>query len=431
MSIDHLEIGAPVGIPERGVREQRLGEAVDRGERGAQLVRGVRDEIAAHLLELHQLRHVVKYRHRSRARGAAGREAHGVHAQRAVRRVRHLDRMRYGLIGVVGGLEHFGELGVADRLERGAPAHLGGNAEEFAQTLVAEQDSLLRVHHEHAFDHSVQDRLQLVLLAQRDLCALAQLVGHPLQGRRDRAELVAETKRQPVAEVALRDRRRHAAHLADRPQRAAGQANGQQARRGEADGGGEQEVCDERSEIGVELRRVDREAHDRARVVADRHGHVEELAADARAAAAGAARAPGEGFPDLGSLRVITEIRELLDLRFGVAEHRPVAGDPGDARACRRCEPVGERIERGARGALEAQILGLDRDRSGLLLELALNACDLFAAQPALDEDARHGDHEEHQTHERGHELALALGHGPSGGVARQACRRGAHSANR
>ena len=128
---------------------------------------------------------------------------------------------------------------------------------------------------------------------------------------------------------------------------------------------------------------------------------------------------------------MIAEVGELLDPRVGVAEHRAVARDPGDARAGRRRDPIRERVEGGARVGLEVQPLGLDRERAGLLLELALHARRLFASQAALDEDARHGDHEEHQAHERGHELALALGHGSSGGVARQACRRGAHSANR
>ena len=237
VAVDHLEVGAPVGLGERGAAEQRLGEAADRGEGRAQLVRGIGDEFAAHLLELHQLRHVVQHGDRPRARGAAGRQAHGVHAQRAVHGVRHLDRPGDRLVGVLGRLEHLGELGVADRFERRAAAQLAGHAEEVAQVLVAEQDPLVRVDHQHAFDHSVEHRLQLLLLARRELGALAELLGHALERGRDLAELVAEAQREPVAEIAGRDRGGHPPHLADRPQHASREQEGDQQRGGDGDRG--------------------------------------------------------------------------------------------------------------------------------------------------------------------------------------------------
>ena len=104
VTVDHLEVGAPVGVGERGAAEQRLGEAADRGERRAQLVRGVGHEFAPHPLEPHQLRHVVQHGDGPRAGVAADRETHGVHAQRAVHGMHHFDRLGHRPVRVRGGL---------------------------------------------------------------------------------------------------------------------------------------------------------------------------------------------------------------------------------------------------------------------------------------------------------------------------------------
>src|SRR3989338_540150 len=189
--------------------EQRLEVAVDRRERRPELVRDVRHELRAHLLEPAQLRDVVEHHHDAglRARQA---QRHRVHLEPPVGRpgepelvARDAGRPRRA-----DGPEEVVQGRVADDLEeRSALEARRVEAEHGARPLVHQEDRAAPVHSEHALDHAVEDRgrLGLLLLEVADL--LAEPPHHRVERPAQRADLVGRAHRRARGEVA----RAHAA----------------------------------------------------------------------------------------------------------------------------------------------------------------------------------------------------------------------------
>ena len=72
MAIDHLEEFLPLLRLDR-IFHQRFDVSADRGQRRAQLVRDVRDEVAPHAIDPPQIADVVQHEHGAAAVGAGGR----------------------------------------------------------------------------------------------------------------------------------------------------------------------------------------------------------------------------------------------------------------------------------------------------------------------------------------------------------------------
>ncbi|OGL21433.1 MAG: hypothetical protein A3G44_11665 [Candidatus Rokubacteria bacterium RIFCSPLOWO2_12_FULL_73_47] len=362
--------------------EQRLEVAVDRRERRPELVRDVRHELRAHLLEPTQLGDVVEHHHDAglRARQA---QRHRVHLEPPVGRpgepelvARDAGRPRRA-----DGPEEVVQGRVADDLEeRSALEARRVEAEHGARPLVHQEDRVAPVHREHALDHAVEDRgrLGLLLLEVADL--LAEPPHHRVERPAQRADLVGRAHRRARGEVA----RAHAAgdllHLDHRPCHAARDEQPDRERGDERHEPARQHHAVHglpRRRHHGERQREPQDADDPPGIV-DGERDVEERGLQRRARPEIASDAPRERLLDLGPPRVVLDPPEVVHADFRVAEHPARRLDQRHARFRRSCrpddpgpdlprgrppqeEPAGAVVEEPA-GAREPRLERLDRE---------------------------------------------------------------------
>ena len=195
MTRDDVEEAARLGVGRHEI-EQRLDVAPDRGERRAQLVRDVGDEVAADPIGAAQAGDVVEDQHD--ALRAFARDTGGL-------RHDHLDRilgdrqlLGVGRLTAQGAADLRLDVRMADELDIAVPHRIAAHPQRPACRLVGELDDALLVHHQHAFDHPGQDGFHARAIAgQRGEAAvdhlervveraqhLAQLVGPAAQAAR-------------------------------------------------------------------------------------------------------------------------------------------------------------------------------------------------------------------------------------------------------
>ena len=198
-AVEHEQVGDQRGDPLRvamdrreellrrlgidAAAEQRLGVARDRRDRRAQLVRGVRQELAAHGLERAHPRDVVE--HDDRPRIGAGRRLAAA-------------RCRAARAGAHRAAE---QLELAPRPARRRARCVDERREPARQSLpsptsgsrgvVDEHDLAVAIDHDHALDEAAEhDRQQVALLGQLADPRL-DLAGHVHHRAREHAELAA------------------------------------------------------------------------------------------------------------------------------------------------------------------------------------------------------------------------------------------------
>ena len=183
---DDFEVVA-VLLGGRLAAEQRVGEALDRGEWSPKLVRGAGEEVASDLLELPHLGDVVEDCHRAGPR-AIGRKGHRLQEQAAFVGAHRVEFTDHRILADHGLRDGGLDLGVANDLEGPAPLERPPRREQLAQPGIGEEYASLQVEYQDALDHRAQHRLELLLLGRRLVearsrsCSAMRLIGagdHP------------------------------------------------------------------------------------------------------------------------------------------------------------------------------------------------------------------------------------------------------------
>ena len=206
-----------------GVLEDGLGEAADRRERGLELVRDVGHELAAHVLEVAQLRDVVQDEDGALHGVGRAAERRRVELQAPVARRggRHLacagpsflERAGEDLVGLVERQE------IARRL---ADGRRGVPAEHAPGRVVHDHDAPAAIDGHDALFHARQDGAQLGAVARDRVDALVELLRHPIERLAEPAELVGGGDVDAPLVVARGERVRRADHGTQRTREAAG-----------------------------------------------------------------------------------------------------------------------------------------------------------------------------------------------------------------
>ena len=347
-----------VTIVESAVAE-RLGVALDRRERRAQLVRDVGDEVAPHAIQLLGLGDVAHHDDGAllRAEGRSGER------QRATNRLHALEvQAALGALALPSTCWMRSTNRGSRARSRTSPGRsVRRDAEDLAEGGVQEPDPAAGVGHQHALGHAGDGGAQVIALGLDRADLLAGVTRDALQGvcRGGRARAARECGRRP------RSRRAHAVgradELAERPEKGAREPprdQGDQRQRGEP---GEQQDPGEMAIQGGDRGERLAETQDprAAAAVVDEAGGVEGVVAGGVAVADGTALAAGEGCDDLRSGEVVVHRRELVVAAVAVGEHGAVDGDDRDA----EIGPVDELPQRGARGRGREQEGGRCRHR--------------------------------------------------------------------
>ena len=175
-----------------GAAEQRLGVALDQGERGSQLMADVGHELPALILQALVLRQVVKHEQGAREDAVGVAQGHGADLERPGRRARQIDLVVRDPSLLHGPGGEGGDAGERDDVGDGLAPALGGQPQQAQQGRVHVFDAALGVEDQDALEHAVEKRLLLGLLLDEGEVAL-------------RAE-VSEAKRlvaKPVTPAAL------------------------------------------------------------------------------------------------------------------------------------------------------------------------------------------------------------------------------------
>ena len=344
MTVDHLQ-EAERRLATLACRpEQRLGVSLDRRERGAQLVRDVRDEVPPHGLETAQLGDVVQHEHQAERRSVLGGEPGAVHLQRAPVAERDVTRDHRLPAGEL--TRDLGDAGMTHEIDERAPGHdgPGRETEELARPRVRQHDPAVEVGDEHALHHAAQDRLEpLALHTHRGERGL-DVARHVAEPALEHAEAVAALGTDRRWRRAGGERGGEADHAID----ASAHRAREQPRDAEADdhrGGepGRERGAQAQQVLGERADRHRGADHPHVAVVLLAPRDVEEPPVERRAPAHRVALARAHRAPDLGSIGVVREGRRGLRR---LAEHRAVGADHREARveACRRAP---RRLDRG------------------------------------------------------------------------------------
>ena len=164
-----------------GAGHQRLGVGADHGDRRAQLVRDVGDEVAPHGLEPAHRGDVLEQQHAA----VAAPLARG--ADQRARRVGQLD---------LGGRRHVAvdqieQLGDADEVDQRLADRRAGDAEHPARGVVEQLDPVLAVDRDHALGQAFGDRGEQHALARERAVAAVGVVGEEVDPLGELAQLVA------------------------------------------------------------------------------------------------------------------------------------------------------------------------------------------------------------------------------------------------
>ena len=151
---DVEEFLARVGVIR--IVEQRFRVALDRGQRRAQFVRHVGDEIAPHLIGFPQLGDVVQHQHGAATGGGHRRDARD---QRAGRVARHRQLEAFGFLALQRAADVVDDAGMANRFDVGVIDRSGLELQDPARGVVDELQAAMFVHDQHALDHAGEDRL--------------------------------------------------------------------------------------------------------------------------------------------------------------------------------------------------------------------------------------------------------------------------------
>ncbi len=306
-----------------------LDEAPDRGERGAQLVGGVRDEILPDLLQLVPAGDVVEREDRAVRRSGLAGEGHrgqGVGLghpselhldQASLSRPKHLLDHRADLLLV-------NDLGVVppERVPKLEPA---------AQRLVGHQNDPPVLHREDAVLHRGEDRLDPGLVPRVLVEPLLQQVGGGVEDAGEVPDLVRALDVAARGEVSGRETvggvhdGLHRAH--DRRDQGHGQRGGDPEGHEQREGHRPQQLprlLFERGEVVGDTREAEEPP-----VLLDRHRPVEEVAVDGGAPPQRRADALLAGLDDLGPVGVVLDGGERFARELGVREDATVGGDDG------------------------------------------------------------------------------------------------------
>ena len=81
--------------------------------------------------------------------------------------------------------------------------------------MIGQDDSASGVYHQHSLDHSVNDGLQELFLGRCFVRSQAQLLGNPVDRRRDLTDCISRASRKALIEFAFGNGCRHPAHFVD------------------------------------------------------------------------------------------------------------------------------------------------------------------------------------------------------------------------
>ena len=194
-----------------GVVNQRFGVALDGGQRRAQFVRDVGDEVAADLIRVLQVGDVVQHKHRAAALGHHRGNAPDQRAI-AVQRQRQLDA--FGGPARHGARDLLDDGRMTDGFDVGTAAGLALELQQVARSFVHELQPPLAVDDQHAFDHAGEDGLHARAVAGERVHPLPQFMHGGIHGARDAAEVIVAVIGSRAAQVAQRVAPCHRLHRA-------------------------------------------------------------------------------------------------------------------------------------------------------------------------------------------------------------------------
>src|SRR5262245_59265639 len=282
VGVDALKELDVVALVVQRAREQRLDEALDRGQRGLQLVRDVGDEVAPDALQAPQLRDVVQ--HDDEAALAAALEGAGVDLEDALLPApEEVDLERLLAARRARAPEQVLEL--LDRREvPQAPAHGGGrdDLEQRARGLVDEGHAVLLVHRHDALDHARQHGAELRVLLGERRDAARDLGPELVQGLAQEADLVGPRDAHAALVAPGGEFARDARHGGDRARDPARDEEPEEERDEDARARAEHDRARGGAELALDEAHGQPGAHEPERLarLLDAKGHVQELVAD-------------------------------------------------------------------------------------------------------------------------------------------------------
>ena len=168
--------------------EQRLDVAANRGERRAQLVRHVGDEVAPDLIGPAQVGDVVQHEHSAAAAGAGDGRGPGDEHPVRIPGQRHL--LAPGLVATQGARQLRRDVRVANHFEIRPAGGRRVDAQHELRGAIHHLQPPLPIDDQHALDHAGEDGAHSRAIARELFDPSAQLLNRRIEGARDSAELV-------------------------------------------------------------------------------------------------------------------------------------------------------------------------------------------------------------------------------------------------
>ena len=187
------------GFFRRRLVEQGFDVAANRGERRAQLVRDVGDEITADLIGAATLGDVVE--HEDRAAASFARDRHRVRDEHAARVPIERHFHRRGEVAREGLRQLGGDVGLTHDLQKVLVGDRRRQPQHRSQRGVGEDEPAGAVHEHHALHHAAQDRVHVRALARHVGEAGTEVPGGLVEHRRHGADFVSAVVARRLAEI--------------------------------------------------------------------------------------------------------------------------------------------------------------------------------------------------------------------------------------
>ena len=411
---------AVLGVIEPAL-EQRLGIAAQRGERRAQLVRHIGDEVLPQALQRFAFRQIVQHQ-QHRARPAAA-ERRGGGVRRVGARGPGLELALHRATAGASRRRQLGEFRHArERGEGRARPGPQRRVEQLGEAVVHVHHAVAAIDQRHAIAHVGEDELAVVALAAQRFEPSVELAMHGVERAPELAEVVVRGLRRPRAGVTLADATRHALQQAQSSRKTSAHIRQHQhAREQRHRGRGHRQPHQRHGQPLQYYQWLGESQHRRVRTC-QRHGAVKKLHAQRGRAAHLQTHATPQRGRHLLPPGVVLHARGR---RARIREHRTVARDQGHAQV----EPGVERVGIGLPGVRARS--GLGRRGAGGLARGAPQHIAFARDEPAAllrvfhhREQCDGGDHDQHRHDQQPrpqrqpHALVRdAGGNGPTGGT--------------
>ena len=322
--------------------EQRLDVAANGGQRRAQFVRDVGDEVAAHLVRPPEVGDVVQHQHGAVAgrvprRGRAGDDhARGLQPQGELHARRLLAAQR--------APDLRDDVRMTDRVGVATVDPRVGNAQHPLRRAVHEPEAAVLVEDQDAFDHPREDRLHARPVAREIRQPAPELENHGVERSGHPSELVAAVVDGRAGELAGGIAVRDVGNRGDTARQRDGERPRERERHGRAERYRQQREGYDPPQLLPHVSRGTARRTNATSAWCTAHRGVEHLGVDGGADAACASDPVRARLDNLGAVAVFFEGREPIRIHPRIAEHPPVGCDESDPRLDERGEPDGLRL---------------------------------------------------------------------------------------